>query len=718
LYDMDLYDRFAYDYGVKPNNGFDSFFYDFTRYDYSDTVRSPRKLSIKYPFTVRATDGVSYTDRLFRIYVVGDDHFRADNTLMDVGTNTFTADITFLRKPIWTTPSYLGKRRANNYITLSLDVYDAATLQGRISYVLNSVNEEVIITNASWKGSNNLIDSIDITVDPSNVIGDIKLGYYINATGIPHDAIITAWDPETKKLTVSWNVAKAINGFDTQRITVGTPSVLPPGLFLDEISGKIYGSVPYQPAVTRNYKFTVIAVRYTFDNDLILASSSRTFNIDLIGEIDSTIRFVTNGDLGSIDANFISNLSVKATTTIKNSVLSYTLIGGKLPPGLILVSDGTLQGKVNQYSSIPEFTKFDSDKTTFDNSITTMDKFGYAIPKELGLTTFDNNETYFDNFTTSVDREYRFVILAQDQFNLSSTSKVFNLKVATPNNLLYSNIYVKPFLRQDKRFELTGFFNDPTIFTRSMIYRPNDPEFGIQATLKMLLYPGIETKTAAQYVSIFGRSSKKKFRFGSLKKAVAKTPATNDVVYEVIYLEVLDNLETDKGSVSSNIDITNRKHPITVNQGRRDIIDSDLSYSNIYLMSQDVLPRIMLQDKTITADFSGQLINSSNKSSVFGNSVTNIRKNISNLGETERNFLPLWMRTAQTRSGVDQGFTKAVVLCYCNPGSADYIMQNIYNSGFDFNSIDFTVDRAIIDSVKGESGDKYIAFPAREVING
>ena len=80
------------------------------------------------------------------------------------------------------------------------------------------------------------------------------------------------------------------------------------------------------------------------------------------------------------------------------------------------------------------------------------------------------------------------------------------------------------------------------------------------------------------------------------------------------------------------------------------------------------------------------------------------------------------MRTPQTFSGVEQGFTKAVPLCYCIPGTGDNIILNIKNAiknkNFDFKKIDFTVDRIIIDSVEGQNGDKYIAFAAREVING
>ena len=618
-YDMNFYDRFAFDYGVRPNNGFDSFLYDNQTYDYSDAVRSPRKLNRYYQFIVRATDGISFVDRRFRIYVVGDDHLRADNTIMRIGTNTFTADVTFLRKPIWITPKNLGRRRANNYVTVFLDIYDPATLQGTIGYVLDPVNDD------------------------------------------------------------------------------GSASILPPGMVLDQLSGEIYGSVPYQPAVTRTYKFTVRAIRYGTTPSQQLVSSSRTFSLDIIGEVDSTIAFITPGDLGTIAANFISELSVVATTTVPKAVLKYSLIGGKLPPGLTLVDDGTIQGKVNQF----------------------------ATAGNPGLTTFDNNTTIFDKFTTSVDREYTFIVLAKDQFEYSATSKVFKISVSTPNDLLYSNVFVKPFLKLDKRLELTEFFTNPAIFERDKLYRPGDPAFGVQTELKMLLYAGIETKEAAEYVKAFGRASRKRYRFGSVKKAIAKTPGTNEILYEAVYVEIFDNQENTLGSLPDTISVQYLNYPVTVNQGSRDVWDSSITDNNITQSNQDVLLRIPSQDKIMRADSDGQLASDSNRSNVFGSSTTNIRKKISEVGDTERNFLPLWMRTPQSRSGIEQGFTKAVVICYCRPQTqddlqnpADRIMNNIKNSGFDFKSVDFTVDRAIIDSVEGEVGDKYLVFAAREVING
>jgi hypothetical protein len=186
-------------------------------------------------------------------------------------------------------------------------------------------------------------------------------------------------------------------------------------------------------------------------------------------------------------------------------------------------------------------------------------------------------------------------------------------------------------------------------------------------------------------------------------------PGSDIVVYEIVYLEIIDDLENQNGSVAMVTKTSSLNHPILINQANRDRND---------YVGLDQLSNISIQDKAITIDFGGQFISDNNKSNIFGNSVTNIRELISAIGDTERKYLPLWMRTPQTFSGIEQGFTKAIPICYCIPGTANNIILNIKNSGFDFKMIDYTIDRAIIDSVIGDAGDKYIAFAAREVING
>jgi hypothetical protein len=90
---------------------------------------------------------------------------------------------------------------------------------------------------------------------------------------------------------------------------------------------------------------------------------------------------------------------------------------------------------------------------------------------------------------------------------------------------------------------------------------------------------------------------------------------------------------------------------------------------------------------------------------------------------TERNYLPLWMRSFQDDTRQQLGFVLALPLCYCLPGYGTEIALNIKNyqstTGFDFKNLDFTVDRFIIDSVipNGEQnyGDKYLVFKNNEV---
>jgi hypothetical protein len=68
------------------------------------------------------------------------------------------------------------------------------------------------------------------------------------------------------------------------------------------------------------------------------------------------------------------------------------------------------------------------------------------------------------------------------------------------------------------------------------------------------------------------------------------------------------------------------------------------------------------------------------------------------------------MRSIQPGAKQQLGFKLAVPLCYCKPGTADDIILNIKISGFDFKTLDYTIDRYIIDSVEGYSSDKYLVF--------
>lgn len=707
-YDTAPYDftSAGYDFGLRSSNGFDSFYYDTTIYDFRYSERTPKKLNRYYQFTVSVSDGDIVSRRTFRIYVVGDDFFRADNTVMQVGTGTFTADNTNLRTPIWITPGDLGVRRANNYVTLFLDIIDPNTLTGTVNYTLLDTNDD------------------------------------------------------------------------------GSPSVLPPGLELDTSLGEIAGRVPYQAEVTRTYKFTIKASRFTPDQDYEIAETSKTFTVRLLGEINSETVWQTDKDLGTLGSNVISVLKVEATTNVPGSSVIYSLSSGRLPPGLALSFDGEIVGKVNAFGenvykgfwkpsrsyNLDDVVRYNNllyqalsthqsdSQGNFATDSALWQRYDYRVN---GLTVFDGDTFTLDGGSTSVDRQYNFTVTAQDTFNYSVVNKEFSIKVQDPDTRRYSNLYMKPFLKENVRREFNAFISDPEIFIPENIYRPNDPNFGIQREIKMLVYAGIETVETQNFISAISKNHKRKrYRVGDLKTAVAKIPGTNDVVYEVLYLDVIDPAEPRTGKLQKNIVINNRNKiqvnsvsttpkdtfydfderpsfsiqtrtgPVTVTLGDNFSLESkdDGSFiinwqdglevdarteQNLVSIIRGLGPTTVFRpqnENPISAD--SNVINASQNADTkkFLTNLTNMRENIRPVGATERNFVPLWMRTAQENSVTELGYTPALVLCYVKPGTSQIIKAAINASNFNFSQFDLDLDRYIIDSTADSSQSKYLLF--------
>lgn len=728
----------GYDWSVRSNNGYDSYFYDTTVYGLSLPTASPKKLNRYYQFTVSVSDRDTIARRTFRIYVVGDDFFRSDTTLMQIGTGTFTADISHLRTPVWITPRDFGYRRANNYVTLVLDIIDPNTLTGVVTYNLKSKNDDT------------------------------------------------------------------------------TDSILPPGLSLDATTGEIAGVTPYQPAITTEYKFTINARRIEIDEERIqflqyayeiIAQNSlqvkvnklgeyasravglefnidgyaykansistantlydvlnidkplhraltkgttidlgtigvlaqetvekaKTFTIKLLGEIDSTIQWSTPENLGNISSNYVSTLSVLAKTTVPNATLLYSLESGTLPPGLALSYDGEIIGKINSFGTS-------------------------VVP---GLTVFDSNQFSLDGNDTTVDRKYKFTVKAQDQFGYSAIQRQFTITVADPGDKLYSNLHVQPFMKEAKRATFINLINDAEIFLPEYIYRPNDPNFGLQRKIKMLAYAGIETKAVDQYVAAMAKNhTRKSLKFGAIKTAVAKTPGTNNIVYEVVYVEMIDPYESVKGNVRKTIKIKNPQkqlinsikytpkddlydglsNVVKVTTRNSGVVDVDFNaalklhlrdYLVTYPVSTD-LP-VGLRDgtnvsvqfaqgtpvsnkyrpdpaNTITVDSNAISIDGSQDQTRYISNISHMRDAIRDIGVTEGNYLPLWMRTAQTGSVNQLGFVNAVPLVYCKPGTSAIIKNTLEFNKIDFTQYNFDIDRYVIDSTIGNSDEQYLLF--------
>lgn len=1020
FYDTGLYDTVAYDFGYRSTNGYDSYVYELVTFDFSVNTLRPRKLNRNYEFVATITDGDTVTKRKFRIYVVGDDFFQADNVIMQAGQGTYTADVTHVRTPIFTTPRYLGLRRANNFQTFKIDIYEGMYNElGPVLYELAPVNALISGLTQRELSSDNRLGSNKIRFVKASgipIVGQ-KINFNLEYAGATNKTYtITQVDVlggDFYRLTLDSALDATIP--NSTAIYIGDQSRLPPGMTFDTATGEVFGRVPYQPAVTNTFNFTVKAVRFGQGSET--AISRRMFTVDILGEVESFINWISPSKVGTINVGYPSTLFVEAETTYVNSGIFYTLEQGRLPPGLSLNLDGEIVGKVNQlrdqntYKSfwkpvkqyktkdiVKRDTVFDiesvirrrniatlvtKDVHSFKNNdivkvastlldynyysgieivldtlklnsvvsiennnhyyhvkfsipaqqlvplapkftsikgvsaITTADTFDLVEPKStsgagvgakfklvkgnngtfnyIGLITitllepgngylptdtvvisgadlngadgvndlsftllngtkfvykingnsnskyngeffsvdstastvtlgFDENpgtfgsgliststglvtyeaqtqitpinyfnyynlgvgkemmpakgtatgnpvfyrattdhvsdvqfttenwqkylfpeaeatpttftdyieetntaldrtalsdyiieypentmvaldKTVIDNYSTKFDRVYNFTIKARDILGYSAVSRNFSLNIEIPNNSYYSNITARPFMKQSQRDYFKNFVNNNNVFDHKLIYRLGDPNFGIQRSLTSLIYAGIETRQAVEYISVMGLNNKaKRFNLGEIKKAVAKEPGTNNVVYEIIYVELVDPLEKAKTHLPFKIVTSPSNVKVTADN------NNDFYRKEKYTLDNPSWSRPIPFNSSI--DRTDVVAGDSGTAAKFPSSISIWRKRLRAMEATrrERNYLPLWMRSIQENSYVELDYVAAIPLCYCKPGTADDILLNIKNSQFDFKLLNYTIDRYIIDSVDGYYEDKYLVF--------
>lgn len=654
-YDTTPWDTLPLDIVTSTATGFDDYLYDVGTYDYSVVDTTPVRLNRAYTFSVEVSDGLNSLTRMFKIYVVTDDFLVQNN-------------IPFQRVPIWITDPYLGRVRANNNITILLDVYDPPSLPGLLSYFLVPTNPD------------------------------------------------------------------------------STPSQLPPGLTFDVLTGNLQGSIPKQAAVTTRYEFTVMAVKFTntianesYDligdwnstttyyahqavrynhNGLVQiyickatntniapiytdfwytssTAASRTFTVDLIGEIESSIEWVTPPDLGTIQPYHQSTFHVDAKSLLPNAQVSVELKSGTLPKGLSLLPNGNIIGKAEEN---PRFYNVVNGERVYD------------VTFDMGTTTFDTT--------------YNFTVTAHDATNVSAVDRTFSLVVADTTPTKYCNLYVKAFLSKEQRSDWYNFITDGNLFLSSEFYRPGDVHYGVQTELRTLIYAGIEDNDAVNFVQAVSRNhNKKQMLFGDIKYATAYDPNTQEPVYEVIYVEMIDDIAGISTETSQDL-------------------------------SDDLTAKVLTSIDTVTIDSDIPYVSDSDKQQVFPNSIQNMRSRIANSGVHTSTYLPLWMKGIYSA-----GYASALVLCYVKPGNAPNVLARIkaklhtasrgnwtkeaaYQPGdtvfyqgfyytcqfnntndkptdntinwirnFDFKSLDFTADRYVIDSISDAYPDKYLAFP-------
>ena len=418
-------------------------------------------------------------------------------------------------------------------------------------------------------------------------------------------------------------------------------TALPPGLTLDPISGWLYGYIPYAGIFSNVYSFDLV-VREV--NNHANRSESYTFSLTVSGPINSDVVWVTPTDeverarvpssLGSIDNGATSTFRVEAVN-VSGIALQYRLLSGsdsRLPQGLQLLTSGHIAGRV----SFDTFA-LDGGTTTFDVNLNTV-----------------RQPTTFDMVAT-------FTVNAFSVNGPVNVNKTFSITVVRRYQEPFDNLYIQAMPPQDDRDLLSSLLQNPTIFPPSLIYRNDDPNFGIARNVVYEHAYGLSAATYDDYVASMNLNHYwKNLVLGEIKTARALDD-TGNVIYEVVYSEVIDDLVNDTGkSVSKQVVL-----PFPIDANTINEIDS-----------------------------------------VYPNSLQNMRDQVIDVVGQISNALPRWMLSTQS-NGQILGFTRAWVIAYTNPGQSGQIAYNIQQKfGNRLNLIDFKADRYELDNFLTKNWDR------------
>jgi hypothetical protein len=447
----------------------------------------------------------------------------------------------------------------------------------------------------------------------------------------------------------------------------------------------------------------------------IIASESYPFSLTIVGDIDSEITWLTDSDLGDIINGSTSLLRVEAVNR-GNRELQYKLASGafnSLPQGLQLLPSGDIAGRVtfNTFAIDLGATTFDSNTTTWDsNFVFTVNAYapdtrqilynvstinvvaggsGYssispptvvfstpvgasAVQALAGNVTVvggaitsvevsNQGAGYTSNATITITQGFggsganlQAVMQATGTRDVVSVYKTFNVRVIRDYNAPYQNLYVQAMPPENDRVLIQSLLSDENIFVPEYIFRPEDPNFGLSSQVTYQHAFGLAPDALAVYVeSLYLNHYWKNLVLGQVETAVARD-ANDNIIYEVVYSKIIDNLTNDAGDSVSKI----------VN-----------------------LPYAIIDP----ADGSTQL------TQVYPNSLVNMRDQVIDTVGQISTGLPLWMTSKQTDGRV-LGFTPAWVIAYVTPGNGNRIAYYLDSQfGQQLNKVDFKVDRYILD---------------------
>jgi len=408
---------------------------------------------------------------------------------------------------------------------------------------------------------------------------------------------------------------------------------LPNGLTGNTQTGWITGYPALTTDGVSNYNFSVSVYKTGAPQ---YASPYFNFTFNLQKNVTGNIDWISDSDLGQLLNGNISTLFVKAVSDVQ---LSYRLVSGTLPPNLTIASNGEITGRV-------------ADQPT---------------------------DSYLNLGDVS---NYTFTVQAYSTKFLSvQSSKTFTVSVLQAFSQPVDTLYIKATPSATDRDILATLLNNDTLIPPETLYRPGDQYFGKATSVVYEHAYGIYASDIQEYLLAITKNHYwRNITLGQLKTAVAKDDNGN-ILYEVVYSEVIDNLVNPKGiSISSEI-----YWPELIDLGKGPWYTSSTSILTSWInkLGQDYVT-------SLTPGYARVL---------YPNSLYNMRNRVGQVVGQEYNskLLPQWM-TSQQLNGSTLGYTPAWVICYTKPGFSEIVKTNIENDwGHTLNEINFELDRFSVD---------------------
>ena len=345
-------------------------------------------------------------------------------------------------------------------------------------------------------------------------------------------------------------------------LNYSSSGTLPGGLVLDSDTGYLYGELASIGSNETTYSFTITV----YKKEDTPVSTTYDYQITIQGELNESVEWDTDADLGSIDNGSVSILSVSASSDTGD--LKYKLKSGeynKLPSGLTLNESGNIVGRVayNMFRLIDRKITADS-ATTVDTTLYTADENGQYI-------------ITFDGGTTTIDSKCRFTAQAYNDAGTVNTTKEFIVVVNDAHDVPAIDVLIAGLLSETDRNKIDTLLTDTDIFPSSSIYRSDDPYFGLSDKLSYTHLYGLSPESLTTYYESLEKHYDKDVVLGELKTAVAKDNNGN-VIYEVIYSEIQENNKDANSTVTTS---AGDVYPNSLNNLRTQVTDKIGKIGNI-----------------------------------------------------------------------------------------------------------------------------------------